>query len=296
MPLFKRFDGDLAKDISPTRAIMPYLMQTRGSASVYFEQNLDVTRAYAFMADHKKKTGERLTFFSLFSYAAVRTLHERPRLNRFTMGRSVYQRKKIEIAFSAKKAMSDDAPVVVVKRAFEPNATFEEHVQKLSGGVSEGRSKEKSATDKELSLFLSMPGFLLAMFVALAKWLDAHNLLPRMLIEGDPLYASVFVANLGSVGLDAAYHHLYEWGNCPIFAAVGRVRDEEKNGVVKKVCTVRYTFDERIEDGLYCARALEHLRTIIETWDVGAEKEAAPELAMAPALRRAAEGAYAGEA
>ncbi len=109
------------------------------------------------------------------------------------------------------------------------------------------------------------------MFVALARWLDAHNLLPRMLIEGDPLYASVFVANLGSVGLDAAYHHLYEWGNCPIFAAVGRVREESSaNGETRKLVTVRYTFDERIEDGLYCARALGHLKNIVETWEVPA--------------------------
>ena len=30
------------------------------------------------------------------------------------------------------------------------------------------------------------------------------------MIAADPLYASMVVANLGSVGLDAAYHHLFE--------------------------------------------------------------------------------------
>jgi len=266
MPLFRRFDGELARDVSPTRAIMPFLMPTRGSATVYFEQNLDVTRVHAFLEAQRRATGERRTFFQVFTYAVVKTLAERPRLNRFTAGTRVYQRNKIEVAFSAKKAMRDDAALVVVKRAFEPQATFEEHVVRLEGGVSEGRSQEASATDKELGLFLRLPGFLLAMCVTLAKWLDAHNLLPRMLIEGDPLYASLFVANLGSVGLDAAYHHLYEWGNCPIFAAVGRVREEVRDGVTRKMVCVRYSFDERVEDGLYCARALDHLRTIIETW------------------------------
>jgi hypothetical protein len=35
----------------------------------------------------------------------------------------------------------------------------------------------------------------------------------------------------------------------------------------RRLCTVRYTFDERIEDGLYCARALERLREHVERWD-----------------------------
>jgi hypothetical protein len=266
MPFFNRFDGELIRDLAPTRAIMPYLMPTRGSAAVYFEQTLDVTRAQAFLAARREATGERLTFFHIFTFAAVQTLTERPRLNRFTAGVHTYQRRKIEIAFSAKKAMSDDAPVVVIKRAFDPRSSFEEHTARLSTGVQEGRSTSKSATDKELGLFLMLPSFLLAWFVSLAKWLDAHNLLPRALIEGDPLYASLFVANLGSVGLDAVFHHLFEWGNCPIFAAVGRVREETVNGVTRQVCCVRYTFDERIEDGLYCARAIERLRQIVESW------------------------------
>jgi hypothetical protein len=50
------------------------------------------------------------------------------------------------------------------------------------------------------------------------------------------------------------------WGNCPNFAALGRVRTVGD----RKVCTVRYTFDERIEDGLCCARALGYLRDIVE--------------------------------
>lgn len=266
MPLFSRFDGDRVTDVPATRAIMPFIMPLRVNAQVFFEQELDVTQAQAFLDARAARGGGKATIFHVFSFAVVRTLAERPRLNRFTMGRHLYQRKRIELAFSAKKAMTDDAPVAVVKRAFDPAASFEAHVAALSGGVVEGRSTARSSTDKELGILLALPGFALHAFVGLARWLDAHNLLPRSLIAGDPLYASVFIANLGSVGLDAVYHHLYEWGNCPIFAALGRVR------VVgdRRVCTVRYTFDERIEDGLYCARALEHLRSIVESWQVTA--------------------------
>ena len=34
--------------------------------------------------------------------------------------------------------------------------------------------------------------------------------------------------------------------------------------VTRTVCSVKYSFDERVEDGLYCARSLELLRRRIE--------------------------------
>lgn len=271
MPLFRRFDGDLVPRVSLTRAVMPYIMRTRAESVVYFEQELDVTRALEFAAERRAAGGAHVTLFQMFTFAVVQTLAARPRLNRFTSGGRVYQRRAIQLGFSAKKSMRDDAPMVAIKRTFDPAHDFDAHRERLASGVSEGRSSEPNATERELSILLRLPGFVLALFVWLARWLDAHNLLPAALIGDDPLYASVFVANLGSVGLDAVYHHLYEWGNCPIFATLGRVREETRDGVTRQLCTVRYTFDERIEDGLYCARALDLLRARIEAWPAEAE-------------------------
>jgi hypothetical protein len=269
MPLFRRFDGDWVPT-SGTRAIMPYIIRARNGAAVQFEQELDVTAVQAF-CQSEAAAGRKTSLFQVYTYAVVKVLAERPRLNRFTMGGSLYQRRHIEISFSAKKSMTDGAPMVAVKRRFEPDADFAAHCERLGSGVKEGKSTEASRTDKEMALFLRLPGFLLAMLVSLARFLDARNLLPRALIEDDPLYCSLFVANLGSVGLDAVYHHLYDdWGNCPIFATMGRIREVQRDGATRKVCTVKYNFDERIEDGLYCARALELLRERIESWPDGA--------------------------
>ncbi len=272
MPLFRRFDGDLVPRTSLTRAVMPYIMPTRAGSTVYFEHELDVTNAMEFVEQRRAVgDGPRPSLFGIFTYAVVQTLAERPRLNRFTSGGRIYQRKEIQLGFSTKKAMNDEAPVVAIKRTFEPGASFDAHLERLSGGVSEGRSDEPNQTERELSILLRLPGFVLAFLVALARFLDARNLLPKALIGTDPLYASMYVANMGSVGLEAVYHHLYEWGNCPIFAAIGRVREVMRDGETRKVCTVKYTFDERIEDGLYCARSLERLRERIEGWPVAGE-------------------------
>jgi hypothetical protein len=84
-----------------------------------------------------------------------------------------------------------------------------------------------------------------------------------------PNYTSLFVANLGSVRLDSAFHHLYEYRNCPLFAAIGRSTtvpfvDARGQLATRTVCSIKYTLDERVEDGLYCATGLERLRHLME--------------------------------
>jgi hypothetical protein len=272
MPLFRRFDGDLARDVPATRRIMPFLMRTRTESAVYFEQRIDAEPGLRRLARLDADAGVRATFFHLVMHAVVETLGERPRLNRFVSGRRIYQRKGIWISYSAKKALSDDAPIFVVKRELTPGGTLADTVKVTQADVSEGRSDRPSHVDKELGVFLRLPTFLLAALVWLLRWLDAHNLAPRALIGPDPMFASVFIANLGSVRLDAAYHHLYEYGNIPIFVTVGKVHDAvvpmPDGGVaVRKQVLLRWSFDERIEDGLYCARALDRVRARLESED-----------------------------
>ncbi|MFP6640525.1 MAG: hypothetical protein VCC04_09795, partial [Myxococcota bacterium] len=74
------------------------------------------------------------------------------------------------------------------------------------------------------------------------------------MIENDPMFSSVFVANLGSVGLDAGYHHLWEYGTCSIFSVLGQVHARADG---QQIMRVKYSYDERIQDGLYAAITLQ---------------------------------------
>jgi hypothetical protein len=269
MPLFKRPDGTLA-DVAPFRRMMPYLMRTRTESAVYFEQLLDLTKTREFIDAFNARQERRITLFHVFLWAAVRVLHERPRLNRFVSGGRIYDRDGIWISYSAKKALHDDAPIVVLKRRFDPSLSFAELVDFVHEDVSRGRSHQRSLVDKELSLALRLPGPLLRIFVAALRWLDTWNLLPGAFFRSDPMYASAFIANLGSLRLDSAYHHLYEYGNISWFAAIGRTGEElvpdGRGGVrARLVASIKYTLDERIEDGLYCAAALERIRELVES-------------------------------
>ncbi len=267
MPL-PRFDGDLVRDLPATRWVMPFLMPGRNEASVAFRQQVDLERTLPWLEAWGTARGRKVSLFPLVLAAIVRTLHEHPRLNRFVAGHRIYQRRGIWIAFAAKKRLEDGAPLATVKLRFDPAEPFEALVDRLTAGVAEARSDRPSPVDRELALFRRLPGWLFALLVRLVAWLDRRNLAPAFLLRDDPMYCSVFAANLGSIGLDAADHHLYEWGNCPLFVTVGRVHEAVvvRNGrpEVRRVADLRWRFDERVEDGLACALALRRFQALLE--------------------------------
>ena len=81
-------------------------------------------------------------------------------------------------------------------------------------------------------------------------------------------YTSGFIANLGSLKMKAGYHHLYEWGTCPLFLMLGKVEDramvEDGEVVARKVLHIRFSFDERVDDGLNAGKGINALRRILE--------------------------------
>ena len=84
--------------------------------------------------------------------------------------------------------------------------------------------------------------------------------MPRKVIEASPFHASAFITNLGSIGLDAALHHIYDFGTVGIFASIGKRGKKivKKNNEFTEIRTMNIgiVIDERICDGYYYAKAL----------------------------------------
>lgn len=270
MPLFLRPDGVYLQDLPALRRFLPFLMPTRNESAVYFEQRIDITKALALLRVLNQQSPTKYTVFHIFLCATVRTLAARPHLNRFVVGQRLYQRKHIELSFAVKKEFRDEASLSTVKIRFEPNDSIHTVAERVAFAASQGRGASETASDKEVAILARLPRFLIRLLMRAQRFLDAFNLLPRFMIEHDPMYASLFTANLGSLGLDAAFHHLYEYGTVSIFAAVGTVGKmpvvlDDGTLVVRDILTVRYTLDERIADGFYCARSLAYLKDLIES-------------------------------
>jgi pyruvate dehydrogenase E2 component (dihydrolipoamide acetyltransferase) len=71
--------------------------------------------------------------------------------------------------------------------------------------------------------------------------------------------------------MGAGYHHLYEWGNCPMFVMAGQIEDRaivvDGEVVVEPILPLRFSFDERINDGLTAKSAIDLLRDCLERPD-----------------------------
>ena len=281
MPLFGRPDGDLVRDLPPVRRIMPYIMRGRNESAVYHKSLYDLGRALEWLERYNASHERKATFFHLFLFAVARALHERPGLNRFVSGGHVWQRRGVWLSFAAKKAFADDAPIVTVKVEMPREQTFTEAVARITDAVKGSRGDEKSRVDKELALAFLLPGPMLRWVVSLLQWLDRVNLLPGSVIDGDPMYASAFSANLGSVGIGDTYHHLYEYGTIGVFGVLGKIGKKPFVGadgalVARDGVEACWTFDERINDGFYCATSLQIAHRVIED---PAEHVGAPDVA-----------------
>ena len=276
--LWTRPDGSKVRDVSALRRFMPYLLRTRNESYVLFEQELDLTRTLRYLdlanaagAGAGADGGEdsSLKLFHVVLCAMARLFARRPQLNRFVTGGTLYQRRHIELSFAIKKQHTDAGGLTTTKLRFRGDETPREIADAVQAAVRFGRSDKQSQADRETALVVRLPGPFLRLLLWLQRGLDAWNLLPASLIDPDPLYCSIFLANLGSIGLDSAYHHLFEYGTCSFFAVVGKVRPRralDGDGAVaaRETLSIKYTFDERITDGWYCARSLELFRDWVE--------------------------------
>jgi hypothetical protein len=245
-----RPDGVLLRP-HPYRRLLAYITPTRAHATVTFDTVVDAGPLVAWL----DQQGPDVHLTHAVVGACFAALCEVPRMNRFVTGRRLYQRRGEWITFSMKRKRLDrDARIAMVKLGLRPGETFRDLCARIDASIGEQRSDAPTHEDREYRLFDALPRPALRLAVGVARWLDEHNLLPGWFIEPDGLYTSIVVANLGSLGMAPAYHHLYEWGNCPLFLAVGAIEDGvaavDGRVVVRKQLHLRFTYDERIDDGL----------------------------------------------
>ena len=96
----------------------------------------------------------------------------------------------------------------------------------MNAAIDAIRGDEPTPDEKEMSIVSSLPGGR-AFSTFLFRFLDSWNIAPKGMIRSDPLYTSAYFANLGSIGLETPYHHLYEWGTASLFIALGRIFRKE---------------------------------------------------------------------
>jgi hypothetical protein len=264
-----RPDGNIVRKskMHPYRTMLGYILETRNGSVVLFDTYVRAEKLLAYLEQIKGR------FHADITHALVAAVSiggfENPKMNQFVVGRRTYERKDWWVTFSMKrKAMDTKAKVSAVKLKIAPSETFESFCKRVNERIGVERTDRKTRDDKELGFFASLPRPIIRFCVSFIKWLDYYNLVPGSFIHPDGMYTSVFVANLGSLKMGAGYHHLFEWGNCPLFMMVGQIEEkpvvEDGKVVPAKILHIRWTYDERIDDGLTARFGIESSKAVLE--------------------------------
>jgi pyruvate/2-oxoglutarate dehydrogenase complex dihydrolipoamide acyltransferase (E2) component len=269
MALGDRSDGVLLTKLPGFRKMFPFLMRTRTESVIYYRQRMDLTRTLPWIERFNATTGKKCTLFHVILAASARTLALRPDANRFVVGRRIYQRRTIDLSFVIKRELSETAGETNLKLTFAPATTIGELVSRVSEAAQATRRSGTSADEASCDTLTKLPRSILRLLMAGVRAADYLGLLPASFIRGDSLYTSAYLANLGSIGLDTLYHHMFEWGNAAFFIVVGKAKKEpvvnDRGEIeVRDVVDVSFSLDERITDGVHYAKTIALLTSLAE--------------------------------
>lgn len=266
-----RNDGRRLRSLSPIFAVSPYLMKTRNTSQNFLEDHVEITEMERYIVAKRRAGLKNFGILHVLLAAYVRACARYPGLNRFVAGQKVFSRgREIEINMTIKKTMSVDSPDTVIKVTFDPADTADTVYGKFNEKVQAVKDAPlNTGFDKLAGAFNLIPGLVLKFFVFLLQALDYFGLLPRALTRLSPFHGSLYITSMASLGIPPIYHHLYDFGNVPVFCSFGkkrRVYETARDGTVvrRKYIDCNYVTDERIVDGFYFASALRYLHGLLD--------------------------------
>lgn len=257
------------KTISPMSAVIPFIMVNRTGSQNFISDSVDIEKVEKYIKEKQTQGMQNISMMHVMIAAYIRLVSQRPALNRFIRGQRVWTRKNVEVSLTIKKEMSLDSPDTVVKITLPPSATLEDVYTALNNEIVSYRANPGGDFDDTARAFTRLPGLIFKFAVASLRFLDYFGLMPKAIAKVSPFHCSYFITSMGSLGIPPIYHHLYDFGSCPVFFSFGakkRAYEIDNTGLVRRRQYMDFTFvlDERICDGYYYASALKLLKNILK--------------------------------
>ena len=264
-----RKDGRRVRTMSPMSYVIPYIMRTRNDAQNFFAVSLDITETDKFLHELRKQGYKNISILHVIMAAYIRMLATRPGLNRFCSGQKIFHRNVIEFNMTVKKEMSLESPDTVVKVRFDPEDTILDVYEKFNSVVQEATADNSNTDfDKTAAALTKLPGLLFRFTVDFLNFLDYFGWLPQMLLDVSPFHGSMIITSMGSLGIPPIYHHLYNFGNLPVFISYGQkyhknIMNADGDIERRTFIDLKAVVDERICDGYYYASAFKLVKKYV---------------------------------
>jgi len=263
-----RYDGWRIRKADPIFSVAPFILPTRVDSEVFFQVKIPIDIIESFIKKHKVEMPD-LSIMHVVIASLVRLISQRPYLNRFIVWNKIFTRNHLSFSLVIKRAMTMIAEETVIKPYYLPTDCLKDIVEKTNKEVlSNQQVGHENSSDFISKMMGYLPDFLLRTVIFLIKQLDRIGLMPKFLFNASPFHTSIFLTNIGSIGIDSIYHHLYEFGTCSIFGAMGKKSRKnviENDGTIKAVKSIQLKFvlDERICDGFYYASSMRLIEKIL---------------------------------
>lgn len=263
-----RKDGKLLRKIDSMHYIMPLMYPNRCDNEASMNFRIDLTKAEEYL---EKKNYEGIEYkynlFQLVITALLKTITLRPKMNYFIANGNMYERNEITAAFTVKKIFSDNGGEALARIHAKETDNIDTIHQTIYNQVAFCRSDNKDQSTASMDAIQKIPGKHL--IGRIARFLDRHGWMPSSIIATDPYYCSVVLTNLGSLKLDAGYHHMTNWGTNSVFCVIGLIKkrpfyDDDGNVTMRDSVNLSLTIDERIADGYYYSKTVQLLQHLIE--------------------------------
>ena len=265
-----RKDGRLIQSLAPFYKFMPYIMPTKNDACNQFEDCIEITNTDRWLRQKRLEGYKGLGYLHLFIAAYIRMVSMRPGINRFVAGRRIYARNNIEVVLTVRRSMSTTSNETTIKAVFAPTDTIFDVYRKMNEKIDEIKyGDQDNNTEQVAGALLKLPRFLLRFAIGCLRVMDYFGIIPQKLLDASPFHGSMIITDMGSLGIPPIVHHLYDFGNLPVFCAFGcKYRkneiDLDGNLVQRKYVDFTVNTDERICDGFYFATALKHMKKYLQ--------------------------------
>lgn len=266
-----RKDGRLLRTLPPFARFIPFIMNHRNDAHVFYEEAFEVSEMDRRLRALRTEGYKGIGFLHFMIAVYVRTISMLPAVNRFVVGNRVYNHgDDISVVMVVKRSLALDATETTIKVHFSPTDTIFDVYRKLNEKIEEIKADSgENNTEEVAGLFCKLPRFLLRFLVKLLFLFDHFDWLPESLIEASPFHGSMIITDLGSLRIRPVFHHIYNIGTLPAFIAFGAKRhayeiDRTGHVVDRKYVDCKFTLDERVMDGSYAAKALQAVRYMFQ--------------------------------
>lgn len=215
-------------------------------------------------AELRAATGVPVTPAALVGLAVQRAVEQVPEFHRRVVFGRIAAFRSYDIGFAVDIEGGHDLAPTTVRHA--DRKTVVEVAAELAAGAQRLRGREDRDHRTTSALARALPWFLLRPLLAVASLLNGGIGIRAFGQPAHPL-GSLFVTNIGSLGLDEGYVAPVPLARVPLYVCVGAVvpaaRVVDGDVVARPQVVITATGDHRLVDGAHAARLAKLLRELL---------------------------------